>query len=212
VQYVERIAERTFPAGLQDAWCVDCGIEYIGTAQTAFTGAQFLGGATVTGLQTDDQGNTTVITPFVMAATGAFNLPAPPAPATGYVKVILGLGFTAQLQTLPLELGDPTVQGKVKKINHVDVRVADTLGLSIGSSFNNLVAMQDLVVGNVSSMLTGQDTQIVTGLVNGDARTFLDPTYTVPGQYCIQQSLPMPASILGVIPNITVGDTERRDR
>jgi hypothetical protein len=133
-------------------------------------------------------------------------------PATGYVKVILGIGFIAQLQTLPLEIGEPTVQGKVKKINEVDVRVANTLGLSIGSSFNNLVAMQDLIIGQVSSMLTGQDNQVVTGLVNGDARTLLDPTYTVPGQYCIEQSQPYPASILGVIPNVTVGDTERRDR
>jgi hypothetical protein len=212
VQYIERIVERTFPNGLQDAWCVDCGIEYTGAAELSFTGAQFLGGLSVTGLQTDDQGNTTVITPFVMPANGAFTLLAPPAPATGYVKVILGLGFTAQLQTLPLEIGDPTIQGKVKKINEVDVLVADTLGLSIGSSFNNLVDMQDLIVGNVSSMLTGQDVQVISGLVNGQARTFLDPTYTVPGQYCIQQSLPYPATILGVIPNVTIGDTERRDR
>jgi hypothetical protein len=212
VQYIERVVERTYPNGVQDAWCVDCGIEYMGTAELSFTGAQFLGGATVTGLQTDDQGNTTVITPFTMPANGAFTLPAPPVPATGYVKVILGIGFIAQLQTLPLEIGEPTVQGKVKKINEVDVRVANTLGLSIGSSFNNLVAMQDLIIGQVSSMLTGQDNQVVTGLVNGDARTLLDPTYTVPGQYCIEQSQPYPASILGVIPNVTVGDTERRDR
>jgi hypothetical protein len=212
VQYIERVVERTFPNGISSAWCVDSGINYNGAAALTFTSAQFLGGATVTGLQTDDQGNTTVITPFVMNASGSFTLPAPPTPATGYVNITIGLGFTAQLQTLPLEIGDPTVQGKVKKINHVDVRVANTLGLSIGSSFNNLVPMQDLIVGNVSSMLTGQDSQVVTDLYSGDARTFLDPTYTVPGQYCIQQSLPMPASILGVIPNVTIGDTERRDR
>lgn len=210
LQYIERIAERTFLNGVQDAWCVDCGIEYIGTATLSFSGAQFLGGLTVTGLQTDDQGNTTVIAPFVMPSTGSFTFAAPPAPATGYVKVILGLGFTAQLQTLPLEIGEPTAQGKLKKINKVDVRVADTLGLSIGSSFNNLVAMQDLIVGQVSSMLTGQDTQIVAGLVNGDAETFLDPTYTIPGQYCIEQSLPYPATVLGVIPNVTIEPTERR--
>jgi hypothetical protein len=110
---------------------------------------------------------------------------------------------------MALDLGEPTVQGKVKKINAVDVRVADTLGLKIGSSFSHLVEMKDLVVGNVSSMLVGQDSQIVTDLVTGDARTYLDPTYTVPGQYCIQQDQPFPATILGVIPQVEIGDTKK---
>jgi len=84
----------------------------------------------------------------------------------------------------------------------------DTLGLKIGSSFNHLVVMKDLVLGNVSSMLIGQDSQIITNLYTGDARTLLDPTYTIPGQYCIQQDLPYPATITGVIPQIEVGDTK----
>jgi hypothetical protein len=98
------------------------------------------------------------------------------------------------------------VQGKVKRINDVAVLVADTLGLNIGSSFNRLVPMKDFVKGNVSSMLTGQDTQVVTDLVNGQGLTILDGTYTVPGQYCIRQSAPLPATILAVVPNITLGD------
>ena len=36
------------------------------------------------------------------------------------------------------------------------------------------------------------DNQLVTGLVTGDAKITLDPTYTVPGQVCIQQSDPIP--------------------
>lgn len=195
LQYIERIAERTFPSGVADAWTVDCGIQYVGTPATSFTGAQFLGGQTVTGLA-----DGVVIPPFTMPTTGAFTL------SVAAAKVTVGLGFTCQLQTLPLELGDPTAQGKVKKINEVDVFVADTLGLSIGSSFNHLVPMKDFILGNVSSMLTGQDNQVVTGLTNGQGRTILDPTYTVPGQYCIQQSLPLPATVLGVVPNVTVGD------
>lgn len=198
LQYIERVAERTFLAGVADAWCVDCGIGYSGAPATNFSGAEFLAGQTVTGLA-----DGVVIPPFVMPASGAFTLPLAS-------KVTVGLGFTCDLQTLPLELGDPTIQGKVKKINDVDVRVADTLGLSIGSDFAHLTPMKDLVVGNVSSMLTGQASQIVTDLVSGDVRTILDPTYTVPGQYCIRQSQPLPATILGVIPNVTIGDGGRR--
>lgn len=194
VQYIERVAERIYPNGVSDAWTVDCGIQYSGAPATNFSGAQFLAGATVTGLA-----DGAVITPFVMPTNGSFTLPAAS-------KVTIGLPFTSDLQTLPLELGDPTVQGKVKKINDVDVLVADTLGLTIGSSFNHLVQIKDFVAGNVSSMLTGQDTQVVAGLVNGQGRQILDPTYTVPGQYCIRQSDPLPATVLAVVPNITIGD------
>ncbi len=199
LKYIERVVERTFANGVEDAWCVDCGIGYSGAPATSFSGAEFLAGLTVTGLA-----DGVVIPSFVMPTDGSFTL------TTAASKVTVGLDYTCDLQTLPLELGDPTIQGKVKKINDVDVRVADTLGLSIGSDFDHLTPMKDLVVGNVSSMLVGQSSQRVTDLVSGDARTFLDPTYTVPGQYCIRQSQPLPATVLGVIPNVTVGDGGRR--
>jgi hypothetical protein len=207
VQYIERQVERVFPLGLQDAWCVDAGLEYIGPSALSFQGAPHLSGLNVTGLATDNLGNTTILTPFAMPYSGAFTLPAPVEPgATGYIQVVLGIGYTCQLQTMPLDLGEPSIQGKVKKINNVDVRVNQTLGLEIGPDFSHLVPMKDLVIGNVGSMLTGQSVQIVDDLYTGDARTFLNPTYTVPGQYCIQQSLPYPATVLGVFPNYTIGD------
>jgi hypothetical protein len=135
-----------------------------------------------------------------MPVNGSFTLPAAAS------KVTVGIGFIANLQTLGIDIGEPTIQGKVKSIPHVDVRVASTLGLQIGSDFNHLVDMRDLVRGEVSSMLTGQANQIITDLTTGDARTFIDGTYTVPGQYAIRQILPYPATILGVIPNLVLGD------
>ena len=207
VQYIERVAERIFPNGLIDAWMVDCGLQYTGAATLNFQGAEQLAGLTVTGLAEDDQGNVAAITPFVMPASGFFSLPAPPAPATGYVIATIGLPYTYDLQTLAIDMNGPSIQGKVKKIPHVDVRINDTLNLSIGSNFNNLVPMKDTIQGNVSSALTGQSAaQIVVGLYSGDALTFLDPGYTVPGQYCIRGQSPYPASILGVFPTIVVGD------
>lgn len=195
LKYIERFAERIFPNGVSDAWCVDCGISYSGAPATAFSGAEFLAGLQVTGLA-----DGVVIPPFVMPTSGNFNLATPAS------KVTIGLGFTAQLQTLPLDMGDPTIQGKVKKINAVDLRVSETLGLYIGGEFSTLVPMKDLIIGNVSSMLTGKPVQIVTGLVNGDARTFLDPSFTVAGQYCVEQRLPLPATVLGLISDYSLGE------
>jgi hypothetical protein len=195
VQYIERFAPRIFPNGLEDAWCVDCGLRYEGAATTTFTGGQHLAGQTCTGLA-----DGVIIPEFVMPANGNFTLATPAS------KVIVGESFTCRLQTLALDIGEPTIQGKVKKINHVDVRVADTLGLDIGNDFDNLTPMKDLVLGEVNSMLTGQKNQLITGLFTGDARTYMSPAYTVPGQYCIQQAKPYPATILGVFPSYTVGD------
>ena len=170
-------------------------MQYNGAPVTNFTGARHLAGKTVTGLA-----DGIVIPPFTMPADGNFTL------STAASKVTIGLGFTCKLQTLAIDIGEPSIQGKVKKITGVNLRVADTLGLKIGPDFNHLVQINDLVVGKVSGMLTGQQTQVISGLVTGNAFSAIAPTYTVPGQYCIQQSDPLPATITGVFPEIVIGD------
>lgn len=197
VKYIERIADRAFPNGVADAWCVDAAIQYVGPPASVFSGAEHLAGLTVTGLA-----DGVVIPPFIMPTTGVFTT------VQSHSKLTIGLAFTCDLQTLALDVGEPTVQGRVKKINAVVARVKDTLGLSIGPDFDHLTPMKDLILGNVSSMLTGQESQVITGLTTGDARTLLGAGYTVPGQYCIRQSLPLPATVLGLIPNFTLGDTK----
>lgn len=194
VKYIERVAERIFVNGATDAWCVDAGLQYSGAPATNFSGGEHLAGATVTGLA-----DGVVITPFVMAGTGNFTL------TNAASKVTVGLAFSPQLQTLAIDVGNPTVQGQPKKIAGVTVRVQETLGLSIGTELTNQIAMKDLVVGNVSSMLTGKTNQTVTGLVTGDGFQIPDPTYTINGQYYITQPFPLPATILGVIPILSGG-------
>lgn len=200
VQYIERVAGWNYTNNsATNAWTVDAGIQYNGTPATSFSGGEHLAGQTVTGLA-----DGLVIPPFTMPTSGQFTL------GTAASVVTVGIGFTCKLQTLPLEIGAPTVQGKVKKIPYVNIKVWQTLGLTMGNDFNNLVTMKDLVIGNVSSTLTGQESQVVSGLVSGDVRTFLKPAYTVPGQYCFQQSLPLPATILGVFPAVVIGDGHER--
>lgn len=278
VQYVERMAERSFPYGMEDAWCVDAAVQSVGqtpavtlTASQSGVGAgvTFTAGASVFtapmvgwvirmggGIATITAfGNGTSVTGTITqaissivpndpsntplpAASGAWTLWTPATTFTGLdhltgqpvvgladgavvgpftvaagsvtlsssaTKVLLGLAFTPQLQTLTLDMGQPTIQGKRKKITAVTVRVKDTLGLSIGQSFSSLVPMKDLVLGNVGSA----SNSVVTNLVTGDARTLIDPLWQVPGQYCFQQNNPLPVSILGVIPEVTVGDTPK---
>lgn len=192
VKYIERHAERFFPNGVVDAWCVDSGLQYRGAPAMTFTGAEHLAGLMVTGLA-DGQ----VITPFEMPSNGIFTLP------TAASVVTIGLAYTCNLQTLAIDLGEPTVQGKRKKVTAVTVRAQETLGLRIGSDEDNLVIMDDFVEGNVGS----QTNELVTDLVTGDGRQIIDPDWSEQGDYLIRQDQPLPASILGVIPEVTVGDT-----
>jgi len=65
--------------------------------------------------------------------------------------------------------------------------------------------MKDLVRGNVGTM----SNTVVTDLVTSDARTIVDPQYDVFGQYSFRQNFPLPSTILGVIPEVVVGDTPK---
>lgn len=193
VQYIERMADRYF-SSYTDPWCVDAGLQYNGAAATVFSGLDHLVGETITGLA-----DGSVIPATVVSATGTVTL------ATAATYVTIGLPFTPQLQTLAVDTGEPTVQGKRKQVSGFTVRCEDTLGLYCGRTFDSdiLVPMDDLVLGNLGSVSNA----IVTDLVTSDARTIMDPLWDTFGQCCIQQNSPYPATVLGVIPEITVGDT-----
>lgn len=196
LQYIEYFPERLMPNGVVDANTVDCSYQYSGSPATSFTGATALAGLTCTGLADGK-----IIPSFTMPTNGNFTL------ATAAAKVTVGLPFLPQLQTLPLDVESAggTVQGKQKKINAVTARVVETLGLQAGTSFANCKDVKDLVIGNVGSMTN----QAVTGLVTGDVRPFLDPLWAEQGQYCFQQPYPYPATILGVFPQVSIGDTPK---
>ncbi len=203
VNYIERFVELTYPGDYKSSWQVDAGIGYNSTPAVTFSGAQHLGGQVVTGLADGVVINFTMPTSgtFVFGGGGTAGLTAIASASI----VTVGLSFLPQLGTLPLDLGEPTVQGKRKKVSAVTVRVRNALGLTAGRTLVTGVPMQDLVLGNVGTM----SNQIVTGLVTGDARVIVDPQWDVFGQYYIQQPNPYPASILGVIPEIEVGDANK---
>ncbi len=159
----------------------------IATPTTVVTGLDHLDGMTVTGLA--DGG---VISPRVVS-NGSITLDF------AATAIIIGLGFTCQMQTLPLDVGEPTIQGKRKKLAAVTLRVKDSRGLSVGPNFNSLLEMKEY----------GQTVPLGTAvpLVTADQRLIMTPQWTVPGQIAIQQSYPLPATVLAVIPEVTVGDT-----
>jgi hypothetical protein len=161
---------------------------------TSIGGLNQLVGQTVTGVA-----DGAVVPSTVVSAPGNVTL------STSASKVTLGLAYTPQLQTLPLDLGEPTVQSKRKKVNAATMRVADTLGLQIGTTFANVVNMKDYQLNAIPSVSNG--VTLVTDLYSGDGRQILDQVWQEIGQLCVQQNLPYPATVLGVMPEVVVGDT-----
>jgi len=187
--FVERLCGRDYTGGIQAAWCLDSAVYYTGMPITHITGLSHLNGLIVFALADGvKQGPFTVV-------GGSIDLSGPAS------NVLVGLAIQAQLQTLYLDIGGEagTIQGKRKRITAMSTRVKDTAGLKIGTTFSTLAPF---VVGRSSTDPINQ----TNGLILGDMRMLLDANYSVTGQVCIQQDDPYPATVLGVIPEITLGD------
>ncbi len=196
VQYVERMNGRNFLTnGVSDvtkAWFVDCGLQYNssdGGPTTTVSGLDHLNGATVSILADGNvQPQQTVVSGQIVLQYAA-------------QTVTVGLKYVAQLQTLCMEPEGMTtqVQDYRKKISAVAVRVTDTRGLKVGPNFNDLTEIKER--SSVVSMGTA------IPLFTGDERVVIDNQYLVDDDVCIEQDNPLPCTILGVIPEVTIGDS-----
>lgn len=154
---------------------------------TKISGLTHLVGATVAIL-----GDGNVMSPKVVDATGSITL------EQACSQIVVGLPYQCQLQTLFLDTGEPTSQGKRKKVSALTVRVQDTRGLKAGRTFATVVPFKER-----TTQLYGQPVPLQTM----DERIVMDPLWDVAGQVCIQIDDPVPATVLAVIPEITLGDT-----
>lgn len=186
-QYIERMHSRLM-AGPADAFFVDCGVTYSGVPEDTFGGLEHLEGEIVTIL---GDGNVfppqTVINGRVMLSQEVS-------------KAAIGLAIpNPQLQTLYLDLGNEgsTVQGKRKTITALTARVTETRGLWMGQDFTNMDEFKDRDLNTI-----GQPIPLFTG----DQRMILPGGWNTEGQMCLEQRSPLPCTVLGVIPEFTIGD------
>lgn len=274
--YIERLADRSFDFGAEDAWCVDAGVatdHFFPSANLTISPVGVNNGVTLTANQpvfsSGSVGSivragggiikvtgftaTTVVTGTVIqsitaitpddplnrpevAMNGDWSLDKPftkvfgldhlegqsvsvladggvvngltvsggsitlPSPVT---KVVAGYGFQAQLQTMYLDLGQEinSIQGKRKKVGALTVRVKDSRGLKAGRTFKLITPLKEL--NRVTLM--GLPVQLITS----DERIIMDPLWDVPGQICLQVDDPLPVTVLGVIPEVVIGDTAK---
>jgi hypothetical protein len=115
--------------------------------------------------------------------------------------IVVGLPYKSELDSLYIDVPNqeqPTVQGKRKKISRVILRVANTRGLKVGPLGQTLYEIKErqvIPMGFPEPMITGDE------LIN------LDPNYNEKAQISIVQENPLPATVLGFMPDLTIGDT-----
>jgi hypothetical protein len=176
------------------------------TPTTVITGLTHLAGMTVTGLA---DGN--VITPRAVSATGSITLDTPAS------FVTIGLGFKVQLQSVYLDVGQPTVQGERKKNAAITARVEASAGMTIGSNqpdgslFTPMkinAKWQQMTAAPVTNLRARKPyNSPTTPLFTGDIRIPVFGGYQTAGQCAMEQDVPLPMNVLAFIPEVFVGDT-----
>jgi hypothetical protein len=168
---------------------VDCGLRYTGDPATVISGLEHLNGATVSVLADGSVQSRQVV------SGGTITLQYPASIVT------VGLPYVAQLQSLSMQPEGVALQTQSfrKKISAVMVRVTDTRGLKVGPSFDDLNEIKE----RSASVTMGAAIPLFTG----DERIQIDNRYLVDDDVCIQQDNPLPCTVLGVIPDVAIGDS-----
>lgn len=179
VSMVERMHTRrlgTANNDVKEAWFVDAGLQYRGAPAKTISGLDHLDGLTVSILA---DGN---VVPSQVVVSGAITLQH----AASIVTV--GLPFQAQLQTLPLDPGQPSVLGARRRISQVRLMLENSRGLKAGTRADLLTEFKER-----KGEAMGQPTALVTGT---------EQVLTLAGwdyeqRVMVQQDYPLPATVLG---------------
>lgn len=173
----------------------------MGVPTSVVTGLNHLEGLTVTGLA-----DGYVISPRTVVS-GSITLD------TAATMITVGLPFTAQLQSLYLDIpGEATVQGKRKTIQAVTARVEASRGFKITTNQSDAsIQPNDATVTWTNLVewkqpLSSPNPTAPLPLFSGDARVNVRSSWRKQGQVAVQQDNPLPLNVLALIPEWTVGD------
>jgi hypothetical protein len=181
VRHIEYLKSIDFGTDVADAFFVDSGLTYSGSATTSITGLNHLEGETVSVLADGStHGDVTV-------SGGAITLDRSAS------KVHIGYSYTSTIETLRMEAGaeDGISQGKIKRIHGVTVRFLDTVGAEVGPDTANL----DRIPFRDSSM----DMDTAVPMFSGDKEIFFPSGYDNDARVVVRQSQVLPMTITAIM-------------
>jgi len=184
-RFIERLDLREETV-LVDAFHVDCGLSYDGTAITTVTGLGHLEGKTVNVLA---DGN---VHPQRVVTSGAITLEYAAS------KIHIGLPITADLKTLPLTLQvEGFAQGQMKNINRTYVRVHNAGEVFVGPTSDKLTKYQSSLTNAFGSSPV---------LTSAELNVEIKPEWNSYGQVAIRNTAPLPLTVLALVLEAALGD------
>ncbi len=173
----------------EDAYFVDGGLTYNGAPTAVITGLYHLAGETIQVL-VDGATHPDV----VVSETGSITLTHPVSVAHA------GYSYQSDGQLFRLDVGaeDGTAQGKTQRIHKVTFRLYDTLGLSVGPSFDQL---DELPFRSAADPM-GSPPPLFTG----DKTISWDGDYSTESYICWRHSTPQPGEMLAIMPQMQTQD------
>lgn len=187
-RYIEKLTNIDFGNDVKDAWHVDSGLQYSGSATTSITGLDHLEGETVEILADGFAVSGKTV------SSGGITLD------TAASKATIGLPFTSTLQTMRIDAGgtEGTSQGKTKRIRDVTFRFFNTVAADVGPSEQNLdpISFRD---SNLAATTP-------TPLFSGDKDITFPSGYDSDGFIVIKQDQALPLTILAIFPRLQTFD------
>ncbi|MBX3502794.1 MAG: hypothetical protein KF889_25395 [Alphaproteobacteria bacterium] len=111
-------------------------------------------------------------------------------------RALVGLPYDCDLQTLDADAGQPTVQGRRKRVGQVVVRVDESRGLLVGPSASSLTEIKER-----SDEAYGEPIALFTG----DREVLIEPKWGDGGRVYLRATPGLPARVLAIIPRLDVG-------
>jgi hypothetical protein len=187
-RYIEYFNFFDFGDNILDAYFVDSGLTYSGSAATTISGLDHLEGQTV---RIVANGATH---PDKVVSSGAITLDF------SATNVHIGLGYTSTLQTMRIDAGgtEGTSQAKTKRIHEVTLRLFRTVGVEVGSSTSELDRIP------FRSSADAMDSALA--LFTGDKEVEFRGGFDTDGFIVVRQSQAMPMTILSIMPRLITFD------
>ena len=133
----------------------------------------------------------TVTQPTTIVVDGSLTL------GTAASRIHVGLKYVADLETLNVESGSGTIQGKRSKITEVITRFHKSRLPLVGPSADRLAPMKQRENEKLGAP---------TALLSGDQATVIPPEWNSNGRVFYRQNQPLPTTWLAVIPDILLED------
>ncbi len=186
-RYIERMHSRSF-SDVKNAFFVDSGLTYSGVPADEISGLEHLEGEAVVALA---DGN---VVQNLTVSNGSVTLPYEAS------KVHIGKRLIADIETLPLDIGPVqsigTIQGRLRTMPDIHIRVENSRGLFVGPSFEALNEWKQRRTEDY-----GEPIDLYTGLM----RIAPEPGWDDEGTLCVRQSYPLPMTVLSIMPDLISG-------